>query len=79
MLEKDIRNNSAWHHRFFVIFERPGARVGEGEVRRELRYVTFYLSFPATWLWRCVPFVLNTGPRRGRHQEYDDRGKEGTR
>ncbi|TEB34055.1 protein prenylyltransferase [Coprinellus micaceus] len=38
MLEKDVRNNSAWHHRFFVVFERPGARVGEGEIRRELRY-----------------------------------------
>jgi protein farnesyltransferase/geranylgeranyltransferase type-1 subunit alpha len=40
MLEKDVRNNSAWHHRFFVVFERPGARVGEGEIRRELRYVS---------------------------------------
>ena len=44
MLEKDIRNNSAWHHRFFVVFERPGSRVGEGEVRRELRYDSRILS-----------------------------------
>lgn len=39
MLEKDIRNNSAWHHRFFVVFARPGAAGGsEDVVKREIRY-----------------------------------------
>ncbi|KAJ3506381.1 hypothetical protein NMY22_g17270 [Coprinellus aureogranulatus] len=42
MLAKDIRNNSAWHHRFFVVFQRPGFRgvggVGEGDVKREVGY-----------------------------------------
>ncbi|KAJ3494864.1 hypothetical protein NMY22_g20010 [Coprinellus aureogranulatus] len=37
MLAKDIRNNSAWHHRFFVVFQRPGVVVtGEGDVKREV-------------------------------------------
>jgi protein farnesyltransferase/geranylgeranyltransferase type-1 subunit alpha len=42
MLVQDVRNNSAWHHRFFVVFQ-SGVRDGEEDrariVRRELTYV----------------------------------------
>ncbi|PAV15160.1 prenylyltransferase [Pyrrhoderma noxium] len=45
MLEDDVRNNSVWHHRFFVVFA-SGVHVKDGEeiedqdnvVRRELDY-----------------------------------------
>jgi protein farnesyltransferase/geranylgeranyltransferase type-1 subunit alpha len=42
-LADDVRNNSAWHHRFFVSFER-GSKIGtdedtEGAVKHELWYV----------------------------------------
>lgn len=45
LLEEDVRNNSAWHHRFFVVFGRvkggDGAGVGEIQdvLKRELTYV----------------------------------------
>lgn len=32
MLRDDIRNNSAWHHRFFVVWENG---IREGEMDRE--------------------------------------------
>ena len=32
MLRHDVRNNSAWHHRFFVVWE---SGVREGEIDRE--------------------------------------------
>ena len=40
LLAEDVRNNSAWHHRFFVAFEN-GNKAGAGDeaVRRELAYV----------------------------------------
>lgn len=47
MLTKDVRNNSAWHHKFFVVW---GCGVREGEedrlevFRRELMYVFFFLK-----------------------------------
>jgi protein farnesyltransferase/geranylgeranyltransferase type-1 subunit alpha len=28
MLVQDVRNNSAWHHPFFIVFQ-PGVRQGE--------------------------------------------------
>jgi protein farnesyltransferase/geranylgeranyltransferase type-1 subunit alpha len=41
-LKSDLRNNSAWHHRFFVTFQ-SGIRTGEEDrdatVKRELRYL----------------------------------------
>lgn len=40
LLDEDVRNNSAWHHRFFVLFERRGKDGKEGVdedlVRREI-------------------------------------------
>ena len=40
LLEDDIRNNSAWHHRFFVVFS-SGVRLGDEDrervLKRELR------------------------------------------
>jgi protein farnesyltransferase/geranylgeranyltransferase type-1 subunit alpha len=39
MLSDDVRNNSAWHHRFFVVWD-SGVRAGEEDrdtvLRREL-------------------------------------------
>lgn len=44
MLRDDLRNNSAWHHRFFVVWEN-GVREGEADreqvIRREIEYVGF--------------------------------------
>lgn len=43
LLEEDVRNNSAWHHRFFVVFGRVKGGNGVGEIqdvlKRELTYV----------------------------------------
>lgn len=39
MLEEDVRNNSAWHHRFFVVWQtgiRKGEEDREDVLRREL-------------------------------------------
>lgn len=48
MLTKDVRNNSAWHHRFFVVWGY-GVREGEEDrlqvFRRELTYVIQILNF----------------------------------
>lgn len=56
MLTKDVRNNSAWHHRFFVVW---GCGVREGEedrlevFKRELIYVKKSISIapnnPSAW------------------------------
>ena len=56
MLISDIRNNSAWHHRFFVIWS-CGIRKGEEDrthiLKRELTYVKHSISIvpnnPAAW------------------------------
>lgn len=53
MLQEDIRNNSAWHHRFFVVFERPGALIGDSEIGRELGYTKQSIALapnnPSAW------------------------------
>ena len=36
MISKDVRNNSAWHHRFFVIWG-SGVREGEGDREKVLQ------------------------------------------
>ncbi|TFK38160.1 hypothetical protein BDQ12DRAFT_684064 [Crucibulum laeve] len=56
MLTQDVRNNSAWHHRFFVVW---GCGVREGEedrgriLKRELTYVKQNISLapnnPSAW------------------------------
>jgi protein farnesyltransferase/geranylgeranyltransferase type-1 subunit alpha len=56
MLISDIRNNSAWHHRFFVVWA-CGIREGEEDrahiLKRELTYVKHSISTvpnnPAAW------------------------------
>lgn len=56
MLNLDIRNNSAWHHRFFVVFENS-IRVGEANreriLKRELIFVKQNISLapnnPSAW------------------------------
>lgn len=37
MLAQDVRNNSAWHHRFFVVYASRGQSTGEEERKRILR------------------------------------------
>lgn len=41
MLTKDVRNNSAWHHRFFVVWA-SGVRDGEEDRERVLRRELMY-------------------------------------
>lgn len=42
MIDEDVRNNSAWHHRYFVVFD-SGVRTGDEDrdavLRRELACV----------------------------------------
>ena len=48
MLAEDLRNNSAWHHRFFTVFQ-CGVRKGDEDrsivTRRELAYVHSFIYF----------------------------------
>ena len=37
MLSEDLRNNSAWHHRFFVVWHPASTANKEETLRRELR------------------------------------------
>ncbi|KAF9457729.1 protein prenylyltransferase [Collybia nuda] len=56
MTTQDVRNNSAWHHRFFVVFQ-SGLREGETDrarvIKRELTYVKHNISLaannPSAW------------------------------
>jgi protein farnesyltransferase/geranylgeranyltransferase type-1 subunit alpha len=32
----DIRNNSAWNHRYFVVFSRPNAIIDDSTIQREV-------------------------------------------
>ncbi|EKM57639.1 uncharacterized protein PHACADRAFT_251373 [Phanerochaete carnosa HHB-10118-sp] len=50
LLQADVRNNSAWHHRYFVVFGRgskaQATPAEEAEVlQREIRYVKGKISF----------------------------------
>lgn len=48
LLDADVRNNSAWHHRFFVVFGRVRAsgEVDQDEVlKRELTRVPIFASY----------------------------------
>jgi len=65
MLVQDVRNNSAWHHRFFVAFQ-SGLREGETDreriVRRELTYVKQNISLAANnpSAWNYLRGILDT-------------------
>ncbi|RDX56116.1 protein prenylyltransferase [Lentinus brumalis] len=56
LLEQDVRNNSAWHHRFFVVFS-SGIRLGDEDrdqmLRRELSFVKEKIALapnnPSAW------------------------------
>ena len=40
MIEEDVRNNSAWNHRWFLVFGTDsGGEVSKEIVDRELEYV----------------------------------------
>ena len=48
MLSNDLRNNSAWHHRFFVVWGsgvRQGDENRQDTLRRELKYVFTFICF----------------------------------
>ena len=50
MLSNDVRNNSAWHHRFFVVWGsgvRQGDENRQETLRRELTYVLHICMFSA--------------------------------
>ncbi|KDE07109.1 hypothetical protein MVLG_02679 [Microbotryum lychnidis-dioicae p1A1 Lamole] len=53
LLEKDVRNNSAWNHRFWVAFESGMGGRQDGVLGRELRYVKDKLALspnnPSAW------------------------------
>jgi len=40
MLKKDIRNNSAWNHRWFVVFGRDGKVKDQEILSREIELVS---------------------------------------
>ncbi|KDQ58400.1 hypothetical protein JAAARDRAFT_34190 [Jaapia argillacea MUCL 33604] len=56
MIEEDVRNNSVWHHRFFVVFQ-SGIRVGDEDRevvrRREIDFAKDKISLapsnPSAW------------------------------
>ncbi|KAI0763476.1 protein prenylyltransferase [Trametes elegans] len=56
LLAADVRNNSAWHHRFFVVFS-SGVRLGDEDreqvLRRELAYAKEKIALapnnPSAW------------------------------
>ncbi|PVG01386.1 protein prenylyltransferase [Serendipita vermifera] len=68
MLDQDVRNNSAWHHRFFVIFD-SGARTGdedrEAVLRKELSYVKEKISVAPNNLsaWNYLRGILDKAKR----------------
>ncbi|KAF8186392.1 hypothetical protein BJ912DRAFT_1022793 [Pholiota molesta] len=57
MLSQDVRNNSAWHHRFFVVYGCRGQPATESErqriIKRELIYTKQNISLapnnPSAW------------------------------
>ncbi|KAG8944701.1 CAAX geranylgeranyltransferase alpha subunit [Tulasnella sp. 424] len=65
MLRHDIRNNSAWHHRFFVTFD-SGIREGEEDrqavARREIDYAKDKISYVPNnaSAWNYLRGVLRT-------------------
>ncbi|KAF9009994.1 hypothetical protein BDQ17DRAFT_1520433 [Cyathus striatus] len=69
MLNQDVRNNSAWHHRFFVVW---GCGVREGEedrsriLKRELIYVKQNISLapnnPSAWNYLRGILEHNSAP-----------------
>ncbi|KZT24905.1 protein prenylyltransferase [Neolentinus lepideus HHB14362 ss-1] len=44
MLSDDVRNNSAWHHRFFVVFAAGQGEQGPEVIRREIAYAKQKIS-----------------------------------
>lgn len=65
LLDADVRNNSAWHHRFFVVFA-SGVRLGDEDReqvrRRELAYVKEQIAVAPNnaSAWNYLRGVLET-------------------
>jgi protein farnesyltransferase/geranylgeranyltransferase type-1 subunit alpha len=68
LLEEDVRNNSAWHHRFFVVWQsgvRSGDEDREEVTRREIRSVVFQVVGYHSWwliLYRFAKNKLSLAP-----------------
>jgi hypothetical protein len=45
MIEADVRNNSAWNHRYYLVVGGRGGKPSEDLARREIEYAS---SLPAT-------------------------------
>lgn len=58
MLNDDLRNNSAWHHRFFVVWQ-SGLREGEKDRDRVCRREFTYGFSPLTHLLSFSDFALS--------------------
>jgi protein farnesyltransferase/geranylgeranyltransferase type-1 subunit alpha len=71
LLYQDVRNNSAWHHRFFVVWDtgvREGDEDREEVLRRELRYTKEKIALAPNNLsaWNYLRGVLDkTGKKYG--------------
>ncbi|KAJ7064930.1 hypothetical protein C8F01DRAFT_1128787 [Mycena amicta] len=69
MMNKDLRNNSVWHHRFFVVFQ-SGVRDGEQDrqriTRREIIYAKQHISLApnnaSAWNYLRGVLVFNKLP-----------------
>jgi protein farnesyltransferase/geranylgeranyltransferase type-1 subunit alpha len=74
LLHEDVRNNSAWHHRFFVIWDtgvREGDEDREEVLRRELRYTKEKIALAPNNLsaWNYLRGVLDkSGKKYGEKQ-----------
>ena len=53
LLVTDVRNNSAWNHRWFTVFERNNKPALDEEVEREIEYTKKKLELapnnPSAW------------------------------
>jgi len=62
MIEADLRNNSAWHHRFFVVSHLlPSGFLDEEVLRNELRYTKSKISLAPSNLsaWNYLRGILD--------------------
>ncbi|TFK48979.1 protein prenylyltransferase [Heliocybe sulcata] len=61
LITEDVRNNSAWHHRFFVVFASGHGEKGEDAVREEIAYAKQKISLAPNnaSVWNYLRGVLD--------------------
>lgn len=76
MLREDVRNNSAWHHRFFVVFD-SGVRTGDEDrdavLKRELNFTKDKIALAPNNLsaWNYLRGILDkTGRKYGTLRDF---------